>query len=61
MSNTDDFRSLVRQGQKRADQEKLQRLLLEGLQSGKPKVVKDLDVYFERKKRALLNHLNRAE
>jgi antitoxin ParD1/3/4 len=54
---TEYIRSLIREDQKRADQEKLERLLLEGLESGKPKVVKDLDAYFEQKKRALLKRL----
>jgi antitoxin ParD1/3/4 len=51
---TEYIRSLVREDQKRSDQEKLEKLLLEGLDSGKPILVKDIDDYFEKKKLALL-------
>ena len=51
---TEYIRSLVREDLKRAEQEKLEELLLQGLDSGKPMVVKDTDEYFGKKKRALL-------
>jgi antitoxin ParD1/3/4 len=51
---TEYIRSLVREDQKRSDQERLEKLLLEGLDSGKPIQVKDIEDYFEKKKLALL-------
>jgi antitoxin ParD1/3/4 len=51
---TEYIRSLVREDQKRAERERLEKLLLEGLDSGKPIAVKDIDRYFEKKKTALL-------
>lgn len=51
---TEYIRSLVREDQKRADREKLQKLLLEGLEGGEPIDVADIDDYFSRKKQALL-------
>jgi antitoxin ParD1/3/4 len=51
---TEYIRSLVREDQKRADQERLEKLLLEGLDSGKPLTIHDIDGYFEKKKRGLL-------
>jgi antitoxin ParD1/3/4 len=51
---TEYIRSLVREDQKRADQERLEKLLLEGLDSGKPLTINDIDGYFEKKKRGLL-------
>ncbi len=51
---TEYIRALVREDQKRAEQDKLERLLLDGLDSGKPISVKDLDGYFKQKKDALL-------
>ena len=54
---TEYIRSLVREDQKRADQEKLEALLLAGLDSGKPMSLDDLDGYFAKKKKALLKRL----
>jgi antitoxin ParD1/3/4 len=51
---TEYIRSLVREDQKRAEQEKLEQLLLNGLKSGKPIAVNDIDAYFSRKKKALI-------
>src|SRR2546421_8852729 len=51
---TEYIRSLLREDQKRAEQEKLEKLLLEGLDSGKPITVKNVGDYFTKKKRALL-------
>jgi antitoxin ParD1/3/4 len=51
---TEYIRSLVRDDQKRAEQEMLETLLLEGLMSGKPIKVDDIDAYFARKKKAML-------
>ena len=51
---TEYIRSLVREDQKRADQEKLEKLLLQSLSDGKPIVIKDVNEYFEQKKRDLL-------
>jgi antitoxin ParD1/3/4 len=42
---TEYIRSLVQEDQKRAAQERLDQLLLEGLESGKPIVVKNLNQY----------------
>ena len=55
---TEYIRSLVREDQKRAEQEKLEKLLLEGLESGKPIAVKDVGEYFAKKKKALLQGSN---
>jgi antitoxin ParD1/3/4 len=54
---TEYIRSLVREDQKRAEQEKLEKLLLEGLDSGQPIAVRDVDDYFEKKKQALLKRV----
>ena len=54
---TEYIRSLVREDQKRADTEKLERLLLEGLDSGTPATINDLDRYFAQKKKALLKRI----
>lgn len=54
---TEYIRSLVREDQKRADQEKLEKLLLESLDHGKPIVVKDVDAYFNKKKQAMIEKL----
>jgi antitoxin ParD1/3/4 len=51
---TEYIRSLVREDQKRAEQENLESLLLEGLKSGKPVTVDNLDSYFVKKKQILL-------
>jgi antitoxin ParD1/3/4 len=51
---TEYIRSLVREDQKRADQERLEKLLLQGLDSGKPLTINDIDGYFEKKKQGLL-------
>jgi antitoxin ParD1/3/4 len=51
---TEYIRSLVREDQKRAEDERIQQLLLDGLDSGKPITVKNLDDYFAKKKKALL-------
>lgn len=57
---TEYIRSLVREDQKRAEQQDLERRLLEGLDSGKPHVVKDVKAYFEKKKKALLARSSRT-
>jgi antitoxin ParD1/3/4 len=54
---TEYIRSLVREDQKRAEQEKLEKFLLDGLSSGKPTVVEDIDAYLGTRKRLLLAHL----
>lgn len=54
---TEYIRSLVREDQKRTEQEKLERLLLDGLDSGKPVVVRNIDDYFAKKKKALLSRM----
>ena len=54
---TEYIRSLVREDQKRADRERLEKLLLEGLESGEPIVVKDVNAYIARKKEALLKRV----
>ena len=54
---TEYIRSLVREDQKRADEEKLERLLLHGLDSGKPVIINDIDGYFAKKKKALLKRV----
>ena len=54
---TEYIRSLVREDQKRADTEKLEKLLLEGLDSGTPTTVDDIDQYFAKKKKALLKRI----
>lgn len=51
---TEYIRSLVREDQKRAEREKLERLLLAGLQSGDPIEVSDLESYISSKKQAFL-------
>ena len=51
---TEYIRSLVREDLKRAEQEKLEHLLLQGLEGGKPIVVKNIDEHFAKKKRMLL-------
>jgi antitoxin ParD1/3/4 len=55
---TEYIRSLVREDQKRAEQDKLEKLLLEGLDSGKPITVADLDGYFAKKRQVLLERFN---
>jgi len=55
---TEYIRSLVREDQKRAEQDKLEKLLLEGLDSGRPITVTALDGYFAKKKQALLERIN---
>ena len=52
---TEYIRSLVREDQKRAEKDKLEQLLLEGISSGKSVTVKDLDAYFSAKKDALIS------
>jgi len=54
LSNPARIRSLVREDLKRAEQEKLEHLLLQGLEGGKPIVVKNIDEHFAKKKRMLL-------
>ena len=51
---TEYIRSLVRQDRQRAQQQRLEELLLEGLDSGKSIRVKNVDAYFAKKKKALL-------
>jgi len=55
---TEYIRSLVREDRKRAEQDQLEKLLLEGLDSGRPITVTDLDGYFTKKKQALLERIN---
>ncbi len=55
---TEYIRSLVREDQKRAKQDKLENLLLEGLDSGRPISATNLDGYFAKKKQALLKRVN---
>ena len=55
---TEYIRSLVRDDRKRAEQDKLEKLLLEGLDSGRPVSVTDLDGYFAKKKQSLLERIN---
>jgi antitoxin ParD1/3/4 len=57
---TEYIRSLVREDQKRADHEHLEKLLLEGLESGKGSVIKDLDSHFAKKKQSLLEKLKKS-
>ena len=52
---TEYIRSLVREDKKRAEQEKLEKLLLEGLDSGKPIAVRNVGEYFAKKRRRCLN------
>jgi antitoxin ParD1/3/4 len=52
------IRWLLREDQKRAEQDKLDKLLLEGLDSGKPLTINDLDGYFAKKKQSLLDRIN---
>ncbi len=47
--------SLVRDDQNRVEQEKLERLLIEGLESGTPIDVPDLADYFSRKERGAMS------
>ncbi len=47
---TEYIRSLVREDQKRAEQETLEKLMLEGLKSGRPIAVDDVEEYIARKK-----------
>ncbi len=54
---TEYIRSLVREDQKRAEKETLEKLLLEGLKSGRPITVDDIGGYFARKKTSLLSKL----
>lgn len=57
---TEYVRALVREDQKRADRERLEKLLLEGVQGGKGielKSKEELDAYFAKKKQALLERL----
>lgn len=54
---TEYIRSLVREDQKKAEADKLERLLLDGLGSGKSINANDLDAYFEQKKRQLLQRV----
>ena len=51
---TEYIRSLVRDDQKRAERETLEELLLDGLDSGRPISIRNVDDYFARKKRALV-------
>ncbi len=55
---TEYIRSLVREDKKRAEQEKLEKLLLDGLDSGKPIAVRNVGEYFAKKKKALLERVN---
>lgn len=55
---TEYIRSLVRDDQKRAEQERLERMLLDGLESGKPIVVDDIREYFAAKKKVLSSRMN---
>jgi antitoxin ParD1/3/4 len=55
---TEYIRSLVRADLQRAEQDRLEQLLLEGLERGKPITVTDLDGYFAKKKQALLERIN---
>ncbi len=57
---TEYIRSLVREDQKRAEKEKLERLLIEGLNSGKPIVVKDVRAYFAKKQASLMRRMKVA-
>jgi antitoxin ParD1/3/4 len=54
---TEYIRSLIREDKKRAEQESLERLILDGIQSGDAIAVPDLDRYFAKKKQALLERL----
>ena len=51
---TEYIRSLVREDQKRAQQERMEQLLIAGLDSGKPMPVRNVREYFAKKKRSLL-------
>ncbi len=53
------FRELIRQDQKRADEDRLEALLLEGIESGKPIEVDKK--YWETKRRALNERLHRKD
>ena len=54
---TEYIRSLIREDKKRAEQETLERLILDGIQSGDAIAVQDVDRYFAKKKQALLERL----
>ena len=53
--------SLIRRDQERAEQERLGTLLVEGLDSGNPVSIENLDDHFAGKKRALMDRMSRAD
>jgi len=55
---TEYIRSLVRDDLKRAEQDKLEKLLLDGMGIGRPITVTDLDGYFAKRKQVLLERIN---
>lgn len=55
---TEYIRALICEDQKRAENERIEKLLVEGLDSGKPIEIDSLDDYFSGKKDALSARLN---
>lgn len=60
VSPAEYIQSLIRLDQGRAEQERLEQGLLEGLDSGPPIPITNLDAHFAAKKQALLDRMNKA-
>lgn len=59
-SPTDYVRALIQEDQRRAEHERLEKLLLDGLDSGKPIPIENLDEHFAQKKNALMARMKQA-
>ena len=59
-SPTEYVEELIREDQRRVEHQRLEELMLEGLDSGQPIQITDLDSHFAQKKNALLSRINRA-
>lgn len=59
-SPTDYVRALIQEDQRRAEHERLEKLLLNGLDSGKPIPIENLDEHFAQKKNALMARMKQA-
>ena len=55
---TEYIRALICEDQKRAEHERLEKLLVEGLDSGSPVPIENLDEYFAGKKAGLSARMN---
>jgi antitoxin ParD1/3/4 len=59
-SPTDYISALIREDQNRSNREQLEKRLLEGLDSGEPVPIENLDAYFAQKKKSLLARVQQA-